>query len=156
LANESRVDCASRIIKAPRRTIYQAFMDPDAVASWLPPKGMKGAVETYDARNCGAFRMSLTFLGSDHAQRGKTSEHTDVVQGHFAELIADTRIVQQVEFESRDPSFAGTMTMTWTMNDVPGGTEVTVRAENVPQGISPKDHETGMRSSLENLAAFTE
>ncbi|MDR3533294.1 MAG: SRPBCC family protein [Rhodopila sp.] len=148
--------CVSRVIKAPRRTIYQAFLDPKALVSWLPPEGMKGHVYAFDAREGGAYRMSLTYVEPDHSARGKTSEHADVVRGRFMELIPDQRIVQQIEFESKDPAFAGAMTITWTLADVPGGTEVTVLCENEPEGIRPDDHETGLRSTLENLAVFTE
>jgi uncharacterized protein YndB with AHSA1/START domain len=155
-AGQKRATSVSRIIKAPRRTIYQAFLDPEALVSWLPPDGMKGHIYTFDAREGGGYRMSLTYLGSDQSTRGKTSENTDVVRVRFLELSPDERIVQLVEFESEDPAFAGGMTMTWTLAEVPGGTEVTIRCENEPQGIRPEDHETGMRSSLANLAAFTE
>lgn len=146
----------SRIIKASRRAIYQAFLDPEALVSWLPPDTMKGHIYEFDAREGGAYRMSLTYLESDHSAPGKTSEHTDVVRGRFLELIPDERIVQLVEFESKDPAFAGTMSITWTLADVPGGTEVTILCENVPKGIRRSDHETGLRSTLEKLAAFTE
>jgi uncharacterized protein YndB with AHSA1/START domain len=78
------------------------------------------------------------------------------VRGRFVALIPDERIVQQVQFESDDPAFAGTMTIEWTFAEVPGGTEVTVLCKNAPEGIRPDDHATGMRSALENLAAFTE
>ncbi len=71
-------------------------------------------------------------------------------------MIPDERIVQLIEFESKDPAFAGPMTIKWTLADVPGGTEVTVLCENAPEGIRPNDHEAGFRSTLENLAAFTE
>ena len=146
----------SRIIKASRRAIYQAFLDPEALVSWLPPDTMKGHIYEFDAREGGAYRMSLTYLEPDHSAPGKTSEHTDVVRGRFLELIPDERIVQLVEFESKDPAFAGTMSITWTLADVPGGTEVTILCENVPKGIRRSDHETGLRSTLEKLAAFTE
>jgi Activator of Hsp90 ATPase homolog 1-like protein len=46
--------------------------------------------------------------------------------------------------------------MTWTLTEVPGGTDVAIRCENVPAGIGPEDHEAGFRSTLENLAAFIE
>jgi uncharacterized protein YndB with AHSA1/START domain len=75
------------------------------------------------------------------------------VQGQFLELIPGERIVQLIEFESKAPAFAGPMTIKWTPADVPGGTEVTILCENVPEGIR---HEAGIRSSLESLAAFTE
>ena len=144
----------SRIIKAPRRIIYQAFLDPEAVVSWLPPEGMKGRVYEFNARE--GYRMSLTYVESDHSPRGKTSEHTDMVRARFLEWIPDERIVQLIEFESNDPAFAGPMTITRTLADVPGGTEVTILCENAPKGIRPSDHEAGFRSTLQNLAAFTE
>jgi hypothetical protein len=48
------------------------------------------------------------------------------------------------------------MNMTWTFTAVAGGTNVTVRAEDVPAGIRPEDHKAGFKSTLENLAAFVE
>lgn len=151
-----RTDSASRIIKASPRSLYEAFLDGDALVSWLLPRGMKGQVHAFDPREGGVYRMSLTYDGPDHSAPGKSSQHSDVVQVRFLTLIPDQRIVWQVKFESEDPAFAEPMTMTWTFVDVPGGAEVTVLCENVPDAVRPEDHEIGMRSSLENLAAFTE
>jgi uncharacterized protein YndB with AHSA1/START domain len=155
-SNKKRIDSASRVIKASPRTIYQAFLDPEALVSWLPPAGMSGHIYEFDARDGGAYRMSLTYVGTEHSTLGKTSEHADVFQGRFLELVPDERIVQLVEFESDDPMFAGAMTMTWTLSAVPEGTDVTIICKNVPEGIRQDDHDAGMRSTLENLAAFTE
>ncbi|WP_082145228.1 SRPBCC family protein [Microvirga massiliensis] len=138
------------------QTIYRAFLDPEALVSWLPPEGMKGHIDVFDPREGGTYRMSLTHEGSDHSTPGKTSEHSDVVRGRFVELVPDERIVQLVEFDSDDPAFAGAMTMTWTLAAVPGGTNVTILCENVPEGIRQEDHDAGLRSTLENLAAFIE
>ena len=140
-SGQTRTTRVSRIIKAPRRRIYQAFVDPQALVSWLPPAGMKGRVHAFDAREGGAYRMSLTYVELDHSPRGKTSEHTDVVRGLFLQLIPDERIIQLVEFESTDPAFAGPMTVKWTLTDAPEGTEITVLCENAPEGIRPDDHE---------------
>ena len=151
-----RTDSASRVIRASPRTIYQACLDPEALASWLPPEGMKGHIDVFDPREGGTFRMALAYEGSGHSMFGKTSEHSDVIRGQFLELVPDEQIVQQVGFEADDPAFAGAMTMTWTLAAVPGGTKVTILCENVPVGIRPEDHAAGLRSTLENLAAFTE
>ena len=75
-------------------------------------------------------------------------------QGRFLELVPDKRVVEIVEFESDDPAFAGAMTIITTLAVVPGGTEVTIRCENVPSGIWLSDHQEGMTSTLENLAVF--
>jgi hypothetical protein len=79
--------CMSRIIQAPRQTLYAAFVDPDRVVSWLPPKGMTGRVFEWDARVGGSYRMALTYLEPDHSTPGKTSEHIDISKGRFLELI---------------------------------------------------------------------
>jgi uncharacterized protein YndB with AHSA1/START domain len=152
-SGKKRTDSASRVIMASPRTIYQAFVDPEALVSWLPPKGMKGRLHEFDPREGGTYRMVLTY---DHSAPGKTFEHSDVVRGRFLELVPDERMVQSVEFESEDPAFAGAMRMTWTLAAVPGGTEVTILCANVPEGIRQEDHDAGLRSTLENLAAFTE
>ncbi len=76
-SGRERTGSVSRIIKAPRRTIYQAFLDPEALVPWLPPAGMQGRIHAFDARSAGAYRMSLTDVRSDRSRRGKTCENTD-------------------------------------------------------------------------------
>jgi hypothetical protein len=66
------------------------------------------------------------------------------------------RVVQAVDFVSDEPGYAGTMTMTWEVAPVEGGSRVEIRADNVPDGISAEDHATGLASSLANLAAYLE
>jgi uncharacterized protein YndB with AHSA1/START domain len=154
-SNKKRTDSASRVIMASPQIIYKAYIEPENLISWLPPKGMKGQIYEFDARDGGAYRMSLTHIG-EHSTPGKTSDHTDVVQGRFLKLVPNEQIVQLFEFESEDPAFADAMTMTWTLTAVPEGTKVTIVCENVPEAVSQEDHDTGMKSTLENLAAFTE
>lgn len=149
----ARKDVASRVIKAPPEKIYHAFTDPDAWVKWLPPSGMTGEVHHFDPRPGGTYRMTLTYMTPG---AGKASENTDVVEGTFVAFEPNKRVVQQVVFESDDPAFAGTMTMDWSLAVVAAGTEVTILAENVPSGISKADHDAGLRSTLENLAAFVE
>ena len=155
-SDEKRTDTASRVIKAAPRAIYQAFLDPDAVEFWRPPQGMTAEIYAFDPREGGEYRMAFVYSAADHTAPGKSSDHSDVVHGRFVELLPDTRIVEHVEFESGNPAFAGTMTITTTFVLVPGGTEVTFVCENVPAGIRPEDHQEGMASTLQNLAAFLE
>lgn len=100
--------------------------------------------------------MVLNYIGSDHVNLGKSSEGTDIVQGTFLALVPNKKIVQCFEFESDDPAYGGSMTMTWTLTALAEGTEVTIVCENVPEGIRQEDHEEGLNSSLHNLAVFTE
>ena len=146
----------SRMIKAPRRKVYQAFLDPEAVASWLAPDTMRSRVHTFDPREGGKFRISLTYQNPEDSQRGKTSGDTDTYHGRFVQLVPDEKIVEAIEFESQEQGFAGEMRMTVLLADVEGGTEVSLLYENVPTGIRPEDNEAGSRSSLQKLAALVE
>ena len=74
----------------------------------------------------------------------------------FVELIPDERIVESVEFESDDPSFAGKMILTTSLREVVDGTRVTFTAENVPAGIGQAEHQRGMESTLKKLAILLE
>ncbi|MDF4248825.1 SRPBCC family protein [Streptomyces sp. WMMB303] len=151
-----RIDRAGRVIGAPRATVYGALLDREALEAWLPPDGMRGRIERWDPRPGGGFRMTLTYL-DPAAGRGKTSATEDVVDVGFAALVPFERVVQQAVFEADDPSFAGTMTMTWQLAAAGADrTEVSVTATGVPPGIDPAVHEAGIASSLANLASYVE
>ena len=149
-----RTDTATRLIRASTDSIYRAFVDPEAVMAWLPPKGMSGRILEFEPREGGRYRIELALEGEGHEVAGKTTDRTDVSSGRFLELVPGRRIVQTVEFESADPAFAGTMVMTWLLEAAAEGTGVTVIAVNVPSGISAQDHAAGLASSLENLARY--
>lgn len=144
----------ARVIAAPREAVYRAFVDRDAVAAWLPPDAMTATVHDFDAREGGAFGMSLFYPRDDGLLRGKTSADTDTFRGRFARLLPDAEIVWVVAFDSPDPSFAGEMTVTTTLAPAGCGTLVTMRCEEIPGGIDLADNEAGCRSTLQKLAAF--
>ncbi|HEX5993545.1 MAG TPA: SRPBCC family protein [Jiangellales bacterium] len=151
----SRTDTATRIITAPPERVYGALVDPDALVAWLPPDGMSGRIERFEARPGGSYRMILTYADASTAP-GKATADSDIVEARFVELVPGERVVQAVDFVSDDPQYAGTMIMTWEVAAVDGGSRVTFRAENVPPGISAEDHAAGLASSLANLAAYAE
>jgi uncharacterized protein YndB with AHSA1/START domain len=150
----ARIDTASVVVAAKADDVFRAFSDPDALMAWLPPGNMTGRVLEYDFREGGRYRIELTYAGNVPAEGGKTTGRTDVSTGRFLALEPGKRIVQSVEFESADVSFAGEMRLTWSFEGRPAGTLVTVRAENVPRGITKADHDAGLRSSLANLERF--
>ncbi len=150
-----RVDTGSRLIRASASTIYRAFATAHAMESWLPPQGMTGRMVEFEFREGGAYRMQLIYDGPEHAP-GKTSRDADEVTVRFVKLEPDERIEQAVTFESDDPAFAGEMRIVWTFEPVQDGTLVTVRCENVPPGIRPEDHQAGLTSTLNNLAAYVD
>ena len=151
----TRTDTASRVIAVPPERLYAALVDPVALASWLPPDGMSGRFDRFDARPGGSYRMVLTHADAAGAP-GKTTPGSDVVEARFLDLVPGVRVVQAVDFVSDDPAFAGTMIMTWEVTAAGTGSRVEIRAEGVPEGISAQDHADGLASSLAHLAAHVE
>jgi uncharacterized protein YndB with AHSA1/START domain len=143
------------VIAAPPEKVYAAFVDPEALLAWLPPSGMTGKFERFDLRPGGSYRMVLTY-GDAPASGGKATADSDIVEARFVDIVPGVRVVQTVDFVSDDPAYAGTMTMTWEVTGVDGGTRVDITADDVPDGVSPEDHAAGLTSSLVNLARCVE
>jgi uncharacterized protein YndB with AHSA1/START domain len=146
--------CISRHIDARRAAVYRALLDPHAVGAWRVPTGMTSRVHEFDPREGGSFRISLTY--DEQAGTGKTTAHTDTYHGVFVKLVADRQVVEVVEFETTDPALRGEMTITTTLVDSGGGTDVVVAYEGLPRGVPTADNETGTRMALAKLAALVE
>jgi len=144
----------SRHVKAPRARVYSALFDADAVAKWKVPTGMTSHVHSFEGREGGTFRISLTYDAPTGA--GKTTAHTDTYHGRFVKLVPNERVVEAVEFETTDPALRGEMTITTTLADAEGGTDVLAVHEGLPHGLSTADNEAGWREALEKLAALVE
>ncbi len=146
-----RTDRASLDVDAPVARTFRALIDRDDLLAWLPPTGMTATFERFDPRPGGSYRLVLTYDDPTDAP-GKSSAESDIVEVRYLDIVPDARVVQAVDFVSDDPAFAGTMTMTWTVQSIPGGTRVGITAADVPDGISAEDHAAGLASSLANLA----
>lgn len=149
--NSTRI---SRYINAPRASVYRALLDARAVAKWKVPTGMTCQVHTFDARKGGSFRISLTYDAPTGV--GKTTAHTDTYHGRFVKLVPNEQIVEVDEFETADPTLRGEMTITITLVDADGGTNLVAVHDGLPRGVSPADNETGWRMALDKLAALVE
>ena len=144
----------SRHVNAPRAHVYRALLDAQAVATWMVPSGMTSHVHEFDARVGGSFRISLRY--DTPTGTGKTTAHTDTYHGHFVKLIPNEQVVEVMEFETADAEMRGEMTVTFTLTDADGGTDVLGVHDNLPPGVSPADNETGWRMALDKLAALVE
>lgn len=146
-----RTDRASLGVDAPVARVFKALIAREDLLEWLPPRGMTAAFERFDPRPGGSYRLILTYDDPTGAP-GKSSAGADVVEVRYIDIVPNARVVQAVDFVSDDPAFARTMTMTWEVQAVDGGTLIEITADDVPDGISAVDHATGLASSLENLA----
>ena len=153
----SRTDTASRLIAASADAIYRALVDPEALMTWLPPAGMRGRALLFEPWEGGRYRIELIYDGAAApGGKGKSGADSDISAGRFLKMEPGRRLVQSALFESDDPAFAGEMVISWSLEPMGRGTKVQVIAENVPGGISAKDHAAGLASSLQNLARFVE
>lgn len=144
----------SHHINAPRAIVYWALLDARAVATWMVPTGMSSQVHTFDAREGGAFRISLTYDAPTGA--GKTTAHTDTYHGRFVKLVANEQVVEVLEFETADPALRGEMTITISLADADGGTDVVAVHDGLPPGLLAADNEVGWQMSLAKLVVLVE
>jgi len=134
-----------RVLRAPPERVYRAFLDPDALAKWLPPNGFTGKVHHLDARVGGTYRMSFASLASG-------ASHS--FGGRYVELVPGERIRYTDAFD--DPSLPGEIECTITLRKVSCGTELHVVQEGVPTAIPAEMCHLGWQESLALLAALVE
>lgn len=115
---------------------------------------MSSHVHEFDAREGGGFRVSLTYDAPTGT--GKSGSQTDTYHGHFVKLVPNEQVVEVLEFETADPALRGTMTMTTTLTEADGGTDVLVVHEGIPDSVPAIDNEMGTRMALDNLATLVE
>ncbi|MCL7381068.1 SRPBCC domain-containing protein [Streptomyces sp. 35G-GA-8] len=146
----------SRRVNAPRAAVYRALLDADAIARWRVPDGMTSRVHTFDPREGGTFRVSLTY--DEPTGSGKSGAGTDTYHGHFARLVPDEQVTEVFAFETAETRLGGTMTMTTTLTDADadGATDVLIVHEGIPDDVPAADNELGTRMALANLARLVE
>lgn len=140
-----------RHLAAPPSRVYQALIDPEAIVRWKVPAEMTCEVHAFDGAS---YRISLTYDAPDRV--GKTTAHTDTYRGRFVKLVPDQMVVEVDEFETDDPAMRGEMTITITLSDAEGGTDLVAAHEGLPPGVSDADNEAGWREALARLAALVE
>jgi uncharacterized protein YndB with AHSA1/START domain len=134
-----------RVLRAPAERIYRAFLNPEAMAKWLPPHGFTGKVHSIKPEVGGTYKMSFTNLttGSSHS-----------FGGEFLELVPNERIRYTDRFD--DPNLAGLMHTTVTLKKVSVGTELTVVQEGIPSAIPVEACYLGWQESLTLLTQLVE
>lgn len=134
-----------RVLRAPAKRIYKAFIDPDAMAKWLPPNGFTGKVHDMDARVGGSYSMSFTNFST-----GSTHKFG----GTFVEMKEFERLRYTDKFEAAN--LPGEMMTTITLRKVSVGTDVEITQEGIPEMIPPDGCYLGWQESLVLLAKLVE
>jgi uncharacterized protein YndB with AHSA1/START domain len=134
-----------RVLRTSPEKVYRAFIDPDAMAKWLPPNGFTGKVHSMDARVGGGFKMSFTNFGT-----GKSHSFG----GQYHELVPGQRIRYTDRFD--DPNLPGEIQATVVLKKVSVGTDVSIVQEGIPDAIPPEACYLGWQDSLLLLAKLVE
>ena len=134
-----------RVLRATPERIYRAFIDPDAMAKWLPPNGFTGKVHSMDAKVGGSYKMSFTNF---------TSGKSHAFGGTFKELVPNERISYTDKFD--DANLPGQMLTTVTLKKVSVGTEVNITQEGIPDMIPAEMCYLGWQESLVLLTKLVE
>jgi len=134
-----------RVLRTTPEKVYRAFLDPDAMAKWLPPHGFTGKVHHIDAKVGGSYKMSFTNFGTGHSHS---------FGGEYLELVPNERIRHTDKFD--DPNLPGEMLTTITLKKVFCGTELNIVQEGIPDVIPPEACCLGWQESLTLLAQLVE
>ncbi len=134
-----------RVLSTTPEKIYRAFLEPDAMAKWLPPNGFACTVHHMDAKVGGTFKMTF---------RNFTTDDGHSFGGEYVELVPNERLSYTDKFD--DPNLPGTMTVTVTLKKVMVGTEMNVVQDGIPDAIPVEACYLGWQQSLENLAKLVE
>jgi uncharacterized protein YndB with AHSA1/START domain len=134
-----------RVLAAKPDKVYRAFIEPDAMAKWLPPNGFACTVHHLDARVGGGFRMSF---------RNFTTGASHSFGGEYRELVPGERLRYTDKFD--DPNLPGEMQVTVTLKPVSCGTDLTIVQEGIPDVIPVEACYLGWQESLRNLARLVE
>ncbi len=134
-----------RVIAAKPEKIYRAFLDPDAMARWLPPNGFTAKVHHIDAKVGGTFKASFTNF---------TSGTTISFGGQYLELVPNEHLRYTDVFD--DPNLPGIMTVTVNLKKVSVGTDLTIEQAGIPDVIPLEACYLGWQESLQNLARLVE
>jgi uncharacterized protein YndB with AHSA1/START domain len=134
-----------RVLTTTPEKIYRAFLEPDAMAKWLPPNGFACTVHHMDAKVGGAFKMTF---------RNFTTGQGHSFGGEYVELVPNERLRYTDKFD--DPNLPGTLTVTITLKKVMVGTEMNVVQDGIPDAIPVEACYLGWQQSLENLAKLVE
>ena len=134
-----------RVLATSPEKVYRAFLEPDAMAKWLPPNGFTCKVHQLDAQVGGTHRMSF---------RNFATGPSHSFGGEYLELVPNERLRYTDKFD--DPNLPGEMQVTVTLKKVSVGTELNVVQEGVPDVIPAEACYLGWQESLEKLAKLVE
>lgn len=134
-----------RVLRAKPEKVYRAFLDPDAIAKWLPPYGFTCKVHHLDAKVGGTFKMTFTNFSTGNGHS---------FGGTYLELKPGELLRYTDTFD--DPGLPGQMITTVSLKEVFCGTELNITQEGIPAMIPVEACYMGWQESLALLALLVD
>jgi uncharacterized protein YndB with AHSA1/START domain len=134
-----------QVFAAPVEKVFKAFVNADAMASWIPPYGFVCKVHNLDAKVGGSFKMSFTNFSTGNGHS---------FGGEYLEIIPNELLKYTDQFD--DPNLPGQMITTIQLKSVICGTELFVTQEGIPESIPTEMCYLGWQESLDKLKRLVE
>jgi len=134
-----------RVLRSTPERVYRAFLEPDAIAKWLPPYGFTCQVHHMNAQVGGTYKMSF---------RNFSTGNSHSFGGEYLELVPFEKICYSDRFD--DPNLPGQMHTTISLRQVSCGTELTIVQTGLPEVIPVEMCYLGWQESLAQLAKLVE
>jgi uncharacterized protein YndB with AHSA1/START domain len=142
--SDDRTLVITRLLDAPRDTVFAAWVDQDQAAQWWGPRGFKSVSCTMDVRVGGIWRRVMTSPdGAEYRARGV-----------YREIAAPERLVFTYAWEDNREQSKHETLVTLTFADLRGKTELTLRQAVFETVAARDDHRGGWSSCLERFAEY--
>ena len=135
-----------RVLRATPESVYRAFLDPDAMAKWLPPQRLH---RQGPPPGCPGRRQLQDVVHELHDAATAIPSAASTSNSCPHERIRYTD-----KFD--DPNLPGEMQTTVTLREVSCGTELSVVQEGIPEVIPLEACYLGWQESLTLLAKLVE
>jgi len=143
----------SRVIRAPRTSVYQAWADPDFIKQWFGPAAMFCAAVSLEVRVGGTYRIEMHMKPDAPPQARANMSQEAVVTGTYTQVVPN-ELLQFTWEPSWSPGERSLVTI--SLRDITAGTELTLRQEKFASEQSRDAHQQGWSRALDNLTATLE
>jgi uncharacterized protein YndB with AHSA1/START domain len=141
-------------IKASKSVVYQTILEKELIHKWKVPDDMICTVHEFNPIENGSYRISLEYENINEI--GKTTRNIDTYHGYFKILKPYDLIVEIDEFESDHIDLKGLMSITYTLIESNGETNLEIIHDHLPNSISLSDNLLGWQMALVKLKRLIE
>ena len=145
----------SRVLRASRAQVFEAWTKPEILTKWFGPAHMYCPEAEVDLRVGGAYRLDAHPLPEVEASTdsGTSAGRGGFATGYYTKIVAD----ELLQFTWEPSWLRGEESLvTITLRDAEGGTEITLRHERFLPESNFEGYSAGWTGSLDKLVMLLE